>query len=177
MQITAGEYGFNLDYFTRMIAADAVDFIQADATRCSISVFIQVAHLCQAHYLPFSAHTAPALHVHVCCSLLPVRHIEYFYDHVRIEQMFFDDLPQPHRGELRPNLDLPGMGLELKEQDVEGPTARLNRTANFCTNAPARSETPITPARNGWSLFWLWSICFKHGGSVNSDDFNTTAGA
>ena len=119
MQITAGEYGFNLDYFTRMITADAVDVIQADATRCSMSGFIQVAHLCQAHYLPFSAHTAPALHAHVCCSLLPVHHIEYFYDHVRIEQMFFDDLPQPHQGELRPNLDLPGMGLILKERDIK----------------------------------------------------------
>ncbi len=76
-----------------MISAEAVDVLQADATRCSLSVFIPAAHLCQANFLPFSSHTAPALHCHVCCSLLPVRHMEYFYDHVRIEKMFFDGLP------------------------------------------------------------------------------------
>ena len=40
IEITAGEYGFNLDYFMRMISAEAVDVLQADATRCSLSVFI-----------------------------------------------------------------------------------------------------------------------------------------
>ncbi len=118
IEITAGEYGFNLDYFQRMVGAGAVDVIQADATRCSLTVFIQVAHLCQAHFIPFSSHTAPALHCHVCCSLAPVRHLEYFYDHVRIERMFFDGLPLVDQGELYPDLDRPGMGLILKEQDI-----------------------------------------------------------
>ncbi len=118
IEITAGEYGFNLDYFRRMISTEAVDVLQADATRCSLSVFIQAAHLCQANFLPFSSHTAPALHCHVCCSLLPVRHLEYFYDHVRIERMFFDGLPVVDQGEMYPDLGRPGMGLILKEQDV-----------------------------------------------------------
>ncbi len=118
LEITAGEYGFNLDYFHQLLKAQTVDVLQADATRCSITVFRKVADLCQAYHLPFSSHTAPALHCHVCCSLLPVRHMEYFHDHVRIEKIFFDGLPRLERGELWPDLDRPGMGLVLKEQDV-----------------------------------------------------------
>ncbi len=118
LEITAGEYGFNLDYFFRLLTARTVDVLQADATRCSLSVFMKTADLCQAHNIPFSSHTAPALHCHACCSLLPVRHMEYFHDHVRIEQMFFDGLPRLEQGELWPDLDRPGMGLVLKEQDI-----------------------------------------------------------
>ena len=118
IEITAGEYGFNLDYFHRLLEVQAVDVLQADATRCSMTLFMKAADLCQAYHLPFSSHTAPALHCHVCCSLLPVRHMEYFHDHVRIERMFFDGLPRLDRGELWPDLDRLGMGLVLKEQDI-----------------------------------------------------------
>jgi L-alanine-DL-glutamate epimerase-like enolase superfamily enzyme len=34
MEIAAGEYGYDLGYFRRMLAAGAVDVLQADATRC-----------------------------------------------------------------------------------------------------------------------------------------------
>ena len=34
MEIAAGEYGYTPDYFERMLAAGAVDCLQADATRC-----------------------------------------------------------------------------------------------------------------------------------------------
>ncbi|HXH14287.1 MAG TPA: hypothetical protein VNP04_31565 [Alphaproteobacteria bacterium] len=37
-----------------------------------VTGFLRVATLCQAHGIPLSAHTAPALHVHPCCSLVPV---------------------------------------------------------------------------------------------------------
>ncbi len=119
IEIAAGEYGFNLDYFHRLLKAQTVDVLQADATRCSLTVFIKAADLCQAYNIPFSSHTAPALHCHVCCALLPVRHMEYFHDHVRIEQMFFDGFPRLEHGELWPDLDSPGMGLVLKEQDIK----------------------------------------------------------
>src|ERR1041385_8225283 len=65
MEIAAGEYGYDIFYFQRMLAAGAVDVLQADVTRCGgITGFLQVAALCQAHNLPLSAHTAPALHTH-----------------------------------------------------------------------------------------------------------------
>jgi L-alanine-DL-glutamate epimerase-like enolase superfamily enzyme len=120
MEIAAGEYGYDSWYFQRMLEAQAVDVLQADATRCGgITGFMQAANLCQAYHLPLSAHTAPALHMHVGCAAIPVRNLEYFHDHVRIEQMFFDGVPQPVNGELRPDLSRPGMGLELKRADAE----------------------------------------------------------
>jgi L-alanine-DL-glutamate epimerase-like enolase superfamily enzyme len=120
MDIAAGEYGYDLTYFRRMLASGVVDVLQADATRCGgITGFLQVATLCEAFHVPLSAHTAPALHTHVCCSATPVRHLEYFHDHVRIEQMFFDGVSPPEDGELRPDLSRPGMGIELKQADVE----------------------------------------------------------
>jgi len=120
MEVSAGEYGYDIDYFRRMLQAGAVDVLQADATRCvGVTGFLQAAALCTAHHLPLSAHTAPALHTHVCCAALPVRHLEYFHDHVRIEQMFFDGIPQPENGALRPDLSRPGMGIELRKKDVQ----------------------------------------------------------
>lgn len=120
MDIAAGEYGYDLYYFRRMLEAGAVDVLQADATRCGgITGFLRVAALCQAYGLPLSAHTAPALHVHPCCSLAPVCHVEYFHDHVRIEHLLFDGAPTPLDGTLYPDLSRPGMGLEFKRLDAE----------------------------------------------------------
>src|SRR5262249_13860011 len=77
MDITAGEYGYDLPYFRRMLDAGAVDVLQADATRCAgITGFLAVAALCQARSLPLSAHTAPSLHLAAGCALEPVRHLE-----------------------------------------------------------------------------------------------------
>ena len=120
MEIAAGEYGYDANYFARMIAAGAVDVLQADATRCGgITGFMQAAALCETHHLPMSAHCAPALHLHVGCAALPMRHAEYFHDHVRIERMFFEGNPEPIDGNLQPDLSRAGMGLELKRSDVE----------------------------------------------------------
>ena len=83
MEIAAGEYGYDLCYFRRMLEAEAVDVLQADATRCGgITGFLQVAALCQACSIQLSAHCGPSLHVHPCCAVIPLRHLEYFYDHV-----------------------------------------------------------------------------------------------
>jgi L-alanine-DL-glutamate epimerase-like enolase superfamily enzyme len=120
MDIAAGEYGYDLFYFRNMLAAGAVDVQQADITRCGgVTGFLQVANLCQAHNVPLSGHTAPALHAHVVCAVEPFKNLEYFHDHVRIERMFFDGLPQLVEGELRPDLSRPGNGLEFKRADAQ----------------------------------------------------------
>jgi L-alanine-DL-glutamate epimerase-like enolase superfamily enzyme len=120
MDIAAGEYGYMLPYFERMLEAGAVDCLQADVTRCEgISGFLRVAALCQARSLQLSAHCGPSIHVHPCCAVVPLRHLEYFHDHVRIERIFFDGVLEPVGGELRPDLSRPGNGLELKRADVE----------------------------------------------------------
>jgi L-alanine-DL-glutamate epimerase-like enolase superfamily enzyme len=120
MDIAAGEYGYDITYFERMIEAEAVDVLQADATRCAgFTGFLQAAELCEARNVPLSAHCAPALHLHIGCATPPFRHAEYFHDHVRIEQMLFDGVAQPEAGALKPDLSRPGLGLDLKRKDAE----------------------------------------------------------
>ena len=119
MDIAAGEYGYDLWYFRRMLEADAVDVLQADATRCAgITGFLRTAVLCESRSLELSSHCGPALHVHPCCAVPNFRHMEYFHDHVRIEHMLFDGVLTPVQGELRPDLSRPGMGLEFKRSDA-----------------------------------------------------------
>ncbi len=119
MDIAAGEYGYDLFYFRRMLEAGAVDVLQADATRCAgITGFHRVAALCESHALPLSAHCAPSLHAPSCCALQNVRPLEYFHDHDRIEHMLFDGTLSPVGGALRPDSSRPGLGLEFKRQDA-----------------------------------------------------------
>lgn len=120
MEIAAGEYNYDLRQARTMLQAQAVDVLQVDATRCGITGFLQMAELCEAFEMPLSAHTAPALHAQLCCAARRARHVEYFFDHVRIEQMLFDGPTIRHQsGWLRPDLSRPGFGLEFKARDAE----------------------------------------------------------
>ncbi len=119
MDIAAGEYGYDSWYFRRMLEAQAVDVLQADATRCAgITGFLKAGALCEANCMPLSAHTAPSIHMHVCCCVPAVRHLEYFHDHSRIEQMLFEGAVRPKDGKLYPDLSRPGIGLELRTADA-----------------------------------------------------------
>ena len=120
MEIAAGEYAYTVDDLRRLLEARAVDVLQADATRCcGYSGFLQASALCSAFHLPLSTHTAPALHVHVACACEPVRHLEYFHDHVRLEAMLFDGVNEPVAGILYPDRTRAGNGLTLRERDAE----------------------------------------------------------
>ena len=121
MELAAGEYGYDLDYFRQMLEASVVDVQQADATRCGgITGFMMAAALCEAHHVDLSGHCAPALHLHAACAAPRFRHLEWFHDHVRIEHMLFDGAPCPVDGVIRPDLSRPGLGLEFKRQDAAG---------------------------------------------------------
>jgi L-alanine-DL-glutamate epimerase-like enolase superfamily enzyme len=120
LDIAGGEYGYETSYFRTLLQTGAVDVLQADATRCcGITGLLQVNALCAAFDLPLSTHTAPAVHLHAACALSRVVHIEYFFDHVRIEHMLLDGVVLPVAGALRPDLSRPGLGLELKEADAQ----------------------------------------------------------
>jgi len=120
MQIAAGEYGFDTMYFRRMLEAGAVDVLQADATRClGITGFLAAGRLAQAFNVPLSAHCAPSVHAHPACAATSLVHIEYFHDHARIEEMFFDGFRAPVRGAIVPDRGRPGLGLELRERDAK----------------------------------------------------------
>jgi L-alanine-DL-glutamate epimerase-like enolase superfamily enzyme len=120
MRIAAGEYGHDGWYFRRMLEAGAVDVLQADATRClGISGFLQAAALADAHGLPISAHTAPALHMHACCAVGRMAPLEWFHDHVRIESTLFEGAPALVEGTIVPDHSRHGLGLELRAEEAE----------------------------------------------------------
>ncbi|HLG87348.1 MAG TPA: enolase C-terminal domain-like protein [Alphaproteobacteria bacterium] len=120
MEIAAGEYGYTLDDFRRLITRPSIDVLQADVTRCGgISGLLQAAALADAHHIDLSAHCAPAAHLHVACASPRLRHQEWFHDHVRIERLLFDGAPVPHGGMIAPDLSRPGLGLAFKERDAE----------------------------------------------------------
>jgi L-alanine-DL-glutamate epimerase-like enolase superfamily enzyme len=119
MNIAAGEYGYDIYYFRRMLAAGAVDVLQADATRCAgITGFLEAGALSQAFQLPFSFHCGPSIHAAVACASPSFWIGEYFFDHVRIEQMFFEGVLRPVKGALVPDRSRPGLGLEFKHADA-----------------------------------------------------------
>ncbi len=120
MDIAAGEYIYTSDDARRMLQADAVDVLQADATRCGgITGFLQIGALCEAHHIDLSAHCAPAMHRHVACAVPRLRHLEWFHDHVRIERMLFDGAAVARDGAIEPDLGRAGHGLDFKRQDAE----------------------------------------------------------
>ncbi len=112
LNVAAGEYGWTLADLRS--TADAVDILQADVTRCGgITAMLRVDGMCKERNIPFSAHCAPAISAHVCCAMETVVHIEYFHDHVRIEQELFEGTLTPVSGRLVPDRGRPGLGLEL----------------------------------------------------------------
>jgi L-alanine-DL-glutamate epimerase-like enolase superfamily enzyme len=120
LPIAAGEYGYDLPYFERMLAAGAVDVLQADVTRCAgITELLRVDALCHARGMPLSLHCGPSIHLHPALALGRFVHLEYFHDHARIEGLVFDGVATPREGALFPDLGRSGIGLELKRSDAE----------------------------------------------------------
>ncbi len=120
IDVAAGEYGYDLPFFERMLRAGAVDCLQADVSRCAgITEWLRVANLAAAHGLEISGHTAQCLHAHPACAVPNLRHVEYFADHARVDRLLFDGVLDPAGGVLRPDPSRPGLGLELKRSDAE----------------------------------------------------------
>ncbi|WP_232376775.1 enolase C-terminal domain-like protein [Amycolatopsis aidingensis] len=118
LEVAAGEYGFVPHDFAGLLGS--VDCLQADVTRCGgVTGLLQVAGLCTVHQVDLSAHCAPSASAHAFCAVRPLRHLEYFHDHVRFEGIAFDGTPTPVGGALRPDPDRPGLGLEVRWPDLE----------------------------------------------------------
>jgi L-alanine-DL-glutamate epimerase-like enolase superfamily enzyme len=116
--VAAGEYGYDLPYFARMITSGAVDCLQVDATRCGgLTEFLRASALAHSHGLEVSAHCAPHAHAAAAAAIPNLRHIEWFHDHVRIEDMFFDGALDPMGGVVRPTNGV-GHGLTLRQEEV-----------------------------------------------------------
>jgi L-alanine-DL-glutamate epimerase-like enolase superfamily enzyme len=119
VMVAAGEYAWDAFDLERMLEHDAVDALQADVTRVGgFTGFRHVDGLCRAREVPLSAHCAPALSMQALCASESALHLEYFHDHVRVESMLFDGVPDPRGGTLAPDRSAPGNGLTLKAADV-----------------------------------------------------------
>jgi L-alanine-DL-glutamate epimerase-like enolase superfamily enzyme len=117
--VAAGEYGTGLPYFQRLCSADALDCLQADVSRCGgISEWLRIAAVAAAHGLEVSGHCAPHLSAAVAAATPNFRHLEWFHDHVRIENLFFDGTLEPDGGWVRPG-DSPGNGLALRAAEAD----------------------------------------------------------
>ena len=132
VDVAAGEYGFDETYFARIMAAEAVDCLQIDVTRCGgYTTWLRAAGIAGAQGVEVSAHCAPNLHAHVGVSVPHMRHIEYFHDHHRIETLLFDGALHPQGGRLVPHLDVTGHGMTLKESVSRALSALMQGTSGF----------------------------------------------
>ena len=119
MNLASGEYGYDVFAFRNVLLAGAVDILQADATRClGVTGCLQAAQLAYTFGVPFSFHTAPSVHAHLGCAIPQVEHIEFFFDHARIERMLFEHFLEPVDGCLRPDPERPGLGIEFKRREA-----------------------------------------------------------
>jgi L-rhamnonate dehydratase len=115
MAVAAGEYVSDPQDALELLRSRSVDVLQADATRCGGATGLRaIGALAAAHGVPLSAHCAPALHAHAACAVERLAHLEYFHDHVRIEQLVFEGAPEPQHGCLRFDRARAGHGLALR---------------------------------------------------------------
>lgn len=118
--VAAGEYGFDLTYFRRMVESQAVDCLQVDVSRCGgVTELLRVAAVAASWGLQISGHCAPNLHIEALAAVPNLRHLEWFYDHVRIESMLFEGIRHPRNGAVSPQLDFPGHGLSFRSEAAE----------------------------------------------------------
>jgi L-alanine-DL-glutamate epimerase-like enolase superfamily enzyme len=115
--ITAGEYGYDRAYFAHL--APHVDCLQIDVTRCGgYTEWRRIAADPALSGIELSGHCAPYLSLPVAALTPSLRHLEYFHDHVRIEQRFFDPCPEPENGRISPAVG-PGHGMSFRTSDAE----------------------------------------------------------
>jgi L-alanine-DL-glutamate epimerase-like enolase superfamily enzyme len=119
-EVAAGEYGHDLAYLARLCHAGSVGCLQIDITRCGgLTEFLRAAAVAAAHGLQVSAHCAPNLHTPVLAAIPNARHVEWFHDHERIENLAFDGALTPSGGTVRPHSDRAGHGLHFRPAAVE----------------------------------------------------------
>lgn len=119
LEIAAGEYVWR--EADALLLAGAVDVLQVDVTRCGgITTTLRIDAMARARSMPTSIHCAPAVSAHAGAAMATLRHVEYFHDHVRVERLLFDGVPElGPGGVLVPASDRPGLGLELRRADAE----------------------------------------------------------
>jgi L-alanine-DL-glutamate epimerase-like enolase superfamily enzyme len=118
--VAAGEYVGDLYEARRLCDENAVDCLQLDVSRVGgITEWLRGAAVAAAHNLQVSGHCGPHLHAHVAAATPNLRHLEWFHDHVRIEDMLFDGTLDPAGGTITPRDDAVGNGLTFRDDVAE----------------------------------------------------------
>jgi len=96
---------------------EAVDCVQLDVTRCGgYTGWRRCAAYAHAAHVPVSAHCAPALHLPLGLADPDLRHIEWFSDHVAVEDRLIEGAPVVRNGRMGTgNAAAPGHGYQLKD--------------------------------------------------------------
>lgn len=115
IDIAAGEYVWRRSDAEALLAADAVDCLQLDVTRCGgYSGFLEVAAMAAGRGLEVSVHCGPHIAVPVALAIPNLRHVEYFVDHERTDCALFDGLPEVVDGALVPGAETSGHAMQLR---------------------------------------------------------------
>jgi L-alanine-DL-glutamate epimerase-like enolase superfamily enzyme len=113
--VAAGEYGGDVFTLDRLVRSRAVDCLQIDVTRCGgMTEWQRAAAAARAQGCDVSAHCAPGLHRFVAAATPQLRHVEWFHDHVVLEDLLFDGAPQVRDSQMVAPLDVPGHGMQLR---------------------------------------------------------------
>ena len=119
LDVTAGEYGYQLEYFRDMLRGGAVDVLQADIGRCAgVTEWLRVGATCAAFSTPLSAHCGPSLHAHAATAapnLRPHRVLPRPRPH---RPPAVRRRPRARRRSAAARRRLPGLGLSLRRDDV-----------------------------------------------------------
>jgi len=156
--IAAGEYVSDVYDAARL--APVVDCLQLDATRCGgYTGWLRCAAVAAAHNLQVSAHCAPALHIPVAAAVPNLRHLEYFIDHVRLEPLLLQGVPERcparehHRAGARDDAE-PGRGGACRQLTCGGACCRV-LAASRSNGAPPGNQPSAQRAarsrRRSWS--------------------------
>lgn len=114
VDVAAGEYVWRVADAAALLAADAVDCLQLDVTRCGgYSGFLECAAMAAGRGLEVSVHCGPHLALPVALAVPNLRHVEYFVDHERVDAALFDGLPDVVAGALVP-AEVAGHGMRVR---------------------------------------------------------------
>ena len=143
IEIAAGEYAYVPADFRNLVATDASTACRPTSRAAAASPASSVPARSRLPSSSTSPRTARrAASVAACCAVPNFRHLEYFHDHVRLEQMLFDGVLEPEGGALRPDRARPGHGLELKRADAERFAVVMRRSRRIPTRASRRRRRP-----------------------------------
>ncbi len=126
--LATGEHEYTRFGVRDLILGEAVDLVQADATRAGgYTEMLKIAALAQAWNLKFAPHAMEAIHLHLVSAVPNALFLERLLIFEEITALTFRNPPVPSNGQLEVP-DRPGLGLELNmdfiaEQDALSATS------------------------------------------------------